>query len=58
MGLLSNYQLCECGEVFRQYFCKKCDAYQKNKCKDCHEEHFNEIRRMKDLSRLKRRLGA
>lgn len=55
--VLANINVCEtigCGEIFRTYFCKKCSQYEKHYCKFCHNEHFNEINRMKNLSRLKR----
>jgi len=53
-----SFNLCDngCGEVFRTYFCKKCDSFQNKYCPDCHEEYFMEIKRMKELSRLKRSL--
>lgn len=54
---LANFNLCRCGEIFRTYFCKKCQDFQEYKCKYCHEEHFDQIKRMKNLSRLKRGIG-
>ena len=54
---MRSFNLCDndgCGEVFRTYFCKKCDSFQNNLCKRCHEEYFLEIKRIKQLSRLKR----
>lgn len=55
MGLW-NLHFCknDCGEVFKTYFCKKCNKFITDYCIDCHEEHYNEIDRMKDMSRLKR----
>jgi len=51
---MRSFNLCACGEIFRAYFCKKCDTLEYTNCKRCHEEHFSEINRMKELSRLKR----
>lgn len=55
MGLW-NYNLCEngCGEVFIDYYCKKCQKFIRDYCKYCHEEHINEVKRNSDLARLKR----
>ena len=58
---MRNFNLCDtkgCGDVFFTYYCKKCGLYQDDYCKRCHEEHFDQVRRMKDLSRLKRGLNV
>jgi hypothetical protein len=55
--MVRNFNLCDtkdCREIFCTYFCKKCGAYQDNYCRKCHELHFSEIQRMKQLSKLKR----
>jgi len=54
---MKNVNLCDtkdCREIFITYFCRRCGEYQDNYCKRCHEQHFSDIRRMKDLSKLKR----
>ena len=54
---MRNFNLCDtkgCGEIFLTYFCKGCKMFHDNYCPRCHEEHFDEIARMKNLARLKR----
>jgi len=54
-----SINLCDtkgCGEIYNTYFCKRCDTYIQDYCKRCHETHFSQIDRMRDLSRLKRGL--
>jgi len=54
---MRNINLCDtvgCGEIFRTYYCKRCKEFQDNYCKKCHESYIGEIKRMKQLAKLKR----
>lgn len=55
MGLWNlHYCIEDCGEVFKTWYCERCRAFIKDRCKKCHNNHVQEIKRLSDLARLKR----